>query len=109
MSEVLDNHNCDRCKKEHRVTPAIGFIPLPLLPDMAAQRRRIKVCQRHIAEAEEACYYVLRFGQDEASWDSSDFEKRVWAKHIRLRGSRRLKFFPRQRYAESEAAVKLAS
>lgn len=73
---------CDRCKPSMLVS-AIGYIP-------TGDAKRINVCQRHHEEAVERCYFVVRNG-DSLDY-SPDFDKRTWDKHVRLRGSRRLKF-----------------
>ena len=88
---------CDRCLKRNKGKTAIGYIPLP---DRITEQRsaaneanRINVCQFHYEQAVELCYYVLLNDKRDDS-PSSSFEHRTWEKHIKLRGSRDLKYDP---------------
>ena len=84
---------CNRCLSRGMKTESVGYIPLPdIVADNRAETTRqlpIRVCQRHYDEALEQCFYVLRNDQvDDAG--SAEFDKRSWAKHIAIRGSRQL-------------------
>lgn len=91
---IINMEVCDRCLP-NIVATAIGYIP-------CNDQRRIRVCERHFDVALDDCYYVLLNDQPPDS-ESYDFEKRILEKHIKIRGSRQMKYKPRHEQEEVAA------
>lgn len=81
---------CDWCPDHRDVKKeeSVGFIPMP------NEDKTIHLCAIHFELAKERCYFVLKNGQGPDTSNDVGFDKRTWAKHVQLRGSRDYKFSP---------------